>query len=143
MALPRWFSPGVLLLVIAGGALGVAARAALTLPFLNAHPLAVPAITLVINVAGSFALGILVGFLGERMPRARAFLGTGVLGGFTTYSAFAVQGVTTSSAVPIVGLALIAVSVVGGVVAAAGGLTLAERLAERGTGHESARRAHE
>ena len=47
-----------------------------------------------VNVLGSFVLGIVVGRLGDRHPLARAFLGTGVLGGFTTYSAFAVQTAT-------------------------------------------------
>ena len=62
MARARWFSPVALILVIAGGALGVAARAALTLPIgADAHPLVVPAVTLAINVAGSFLLGAVVG----------------------------------------------------------------------------------
>ena len=49
-----------------------------------------------INVVGAFAIGILFGWR-ARMPhssrrqRAQLFLGTGVLGGFTTYSALAVE----------------------------------------------------
>ena len=46
---------------------------------------------------GSLLLGVVVGWLDDRHPRARAFLGTGVLGGFTTYSAFAVQTVVASA----------------------------------------------
>ncbi|MFT4051068.1 MAG: CrcB family protein [Microbacterium sp.] len=123
MARTRWFSPVALLLVVVGGATGVAARAVLVVPLGDAtHPLVVPAVTLGINLLGSFLLGVLVGRLDGRHPLARAFLGTGVLGGFTTYSAFAVQAVTTSSASPLVGLALIAVSLFGGAIAAAVGL---------------------
>ncbi len=127
-----WFSSGfsvpTLLLVMIGGAIGVAARAALTTPFgAEAHPLAVPGITLAINVLGSFLLGMVVGWLDDRHPRLRALLGTGVLGGFTTYSAFAVHAVTTFTASPFVGLALIALSVIGGVLAAGLGLSLARR----------------
>jgi CrcB protein len=128
VALARWFSPGALIVVILGGAVGVAARAALVVPLsAGTHPLVVPAVTLAINLLGSLLLGVVVGVLGDRRPRLRLFLGTGLLGGFTTYSAFAVQVVSTSSAAPIVGLALAAVSVFGGVVAATAGLMLAGR----------------
>jgi CrcB protein len=84
----RW---GMLPLVCAGGALGVAARYALTAPLDVPRGSGVVWATLAINLLGSLLLGVLVGALGDRHPRWRAFLGTGVLGGFTTYSAFAVQ----------------------------------------------------
>lgn len=125
-------SPTTLLLVVVGGAWGVAARAALTVPLSDAaHPLALPAATLGINLLGSFLLGVIIGWLDDRHPRARAFLGTGAMGGFTTYSAFAVQSVTTSTASPYVGLMLMAVSVFGGVLAAALGLALGRRAVTR------------
>lgn len=117
---------------MAGGAIGVSARAALTLPFsAGAHPLVVPAITLVVNIVGSLLLGVVVGLLGDRHPVLRTFVGTGVLGGFTTYSAFAVHVVQTSTAAPLVGLALMAVSLFGGLVAAGLGLALGRRAAGR------------
>lgn len=80
-------------LVVAGGMLGTAARAGLSL--LAGDALGawfVPAI----NLVGAFALGLLIGALARRAttPRSRAlqqFAGTGVLGGFTTYSALAVE----------------------------------------------------
>ena len=88
-----------------GGAIGVALRAALLLPLESADSdLVLPAVTLAINVAGSFLLGILVGWAGERHPLFRAFVGTGVLGGFTTYSAFAVQLVELGGTAPVVSL---------------------------------------
>lgn len=124
----RWFSPAALVLVVVGGAIGVSARAAITLPLEAAEsPLVVPAATMAVNLLGSFLLGVLVSALGDRMPRLRAFAGTGVLGGFTTYSAFAVQTVTTSSAAPVVGLVLVVVSLFGGALAAAAGLSLGTR----------------
>lgn len=48
-------------------------------------------VTLTINTVGAFLLAVLV----ARQPRAqvRAVLGTGLLGGFTTFSALAVQAV--------------------------------------------------
>lgn len=53
--------------------------------------------TLAINVVGSFLLGLLVagGWGGEA---ARTAAGVGFLGGFTTYSTFSVQTVTTAEA---------------------------------------------
>jgi fluoride exporter len=45
--------------------------------------------TLLVNVAGSFVLGLLVGTAPS--DEALALLGTGLCGGLTTYSAFAVQ----------------------------------------------------
>lgn len=125
----HWFSPAALGLVIAGGALGVAVRAALVLPLEGGHPLVVPAVTLAVNVLGSFLLGAVVGALDDRRPLLRLFLGTGALGGFTTYSAFAVHVVTTSRDAPVVGLALAAVSVIVGVVGATAGLLVGRRVA--------------
>ena len=122
------FSPGTLLVVMAGGVIGVALRAVAIVPFTGwTHPLVVPGLTLACNIIGSFLLGFVVGKLGNRHARWRAFLGTGILGGFTTYSAFAVQSVDIAAASPVIGLLLVAVSLFGGVLAAAVGLSLATR----------------
>ena len=74
-----------LLLVALGGAVGAAVR------FVVAHHLdsRVPWGTLLVNVAGSFLLGLWSGLALE--GNAMALLGVGFCGGFTTYSAFAVQ----------------------------------------------------
>lgn len=117
--------------IVAGGVLGVAVRELLLLP-LSTGPaapgsLVLPAATMAINVVGSFVLGIVVGRLGDRHPLARAFVGTGVLGGFTTYSAFAVQTAVLLGAVPWAGAALAVISVLLGVAAAALGLRLTQR----------------
>lgn len=80
-------------LVALGGSVGTAARAliAAAVP----QPAGIPAGILMINVAGAFLLGLLLGVLhrlGPDVGRRRAvrlLCGTGVLGGFTTYSALA------------------------------------------------------
>jgi len=85
-----------------------------------------------INVTGAFALGWLTTALHQSggAPRARKAaqlgLGTGVLGGYTTYSAFAVgtDGLLTGSE-PAAGLALSLATVTVGVVAARSGAVLA------------------
>ena len=82
-------------LVFVGGTLGVLARAGLDQAFPTDGGL--PATTFVINVVGALALAVLIETLAMRGPDAggrralRLVLGTGLLGGFTTYSALAVQ----------------------------------------------------
>lgn len=110
-------------LVVAGGAVGTAVRAALTLLLGDAlGPWLVP----LVNVVGAFGLGLVIGMLSRRAVSARTraiqlFAGTGVLGGFTTYSALAVEG-----ADPVLfWLALLGAAA--GTVAAWAGLVLARR----------------
>ncbi|QNA91645.1 CrcB family protein [Microbacterium sp. Se63.02b] len=73
-----------LFLVAIGGTVGTAARLGLGLVLPDGG---FPAAVLVANVVGSFLIGVLA----ARLPATadlRLLLGTGVLGGFTTYSAF-------------------------------------------------------
>jgi fluoride exporter len=71
------------LLICAGGAAGTGARYLLSL-WITA-----PYATLLVNVIGSFLLGFLMqASLASLSPDARLILGTGLLGGFTTYSTF-------------------------------------------------------
>ena len=115
-----------LALVVAGGAIGTTARLGLglALPAPSGHGLAaVPWATLIANVVGAFLIGVLA----VRLPGAhavRVLLGTGVLGGFTTYSAFAVGTVTLWHAQPWLAAAYAIGSVALGVGAAALGLDL-------------------
>lgn len=80
-------------LVAVGGAIGTALRAGITLAMGDDLG---SALVPLINVVGAFAIGILFGWR-SRMPassraqRVQLFFGTGVLGGFTTYSALAVE----------------------------------------------------
>lgn len=115
-------------LVVAGGVIGTAARLGLGLALptpADATGLgAVPWATLIANIVGAF----LIGALAAQLPGSsavRVFLGTGVLGGFTTYSAFAVGTVTLWHAQPWLAAAYAIGSVVLGVGAAALGLDLA------------------
>lgn len=117
----------ILGLVVLGGALGAMARAALLWPG-RADPLSGILLTAVINIVGALALGVVVGVMGARHPRARAFLGTGVLGGFTTFSAFAVQIATS---VPWAALLLAVGSMVLGVAAAGVGVWAGRALGRR------------
>jgi CrcB protein len=58
-----------------------------------------PAATLVVNVVGCLVIGILGGLAEARMPLSdplRLFLIVGVLGGFTTYSAFGYETIATA-----------------------------------------------
>lgn len=89
-ALPR---PASVALVLVGGTLGTAGREglALLIPPSDGVPWAV----LIANLAGAFALGVLLEALARRGADhgrrriLRLLLGTGFLGGFTTYSALA------------------------------------------------------
>jgi CrcB protein len=86
------FPPLRLLAAVAvGGAIGAVARWAITEAF-PADADAFPWSTLAINVAGSFALALLPAFGRVRRSRALAVgLGPGLLGGFTTLSAYSEQ----------------------------------------------------
>jgi CrcB protein len=74
--------------VALGGALGSAARYAVGLAW-PTPPDGFGWATFGINVVGCLAIGVLYGV--DRRPAVRLFAGTGVLGGFTTFSAYAVQ----------------------------------------------------
>lgn len=85
----------VLVAVSAGGALGAAARWSGGQAW-PVQPGGFPWPTLGINVAGCFAIGVLMVFVARRvghLPYLRPFLGVGVLGGFTTFSTFALETV--------------------------------------------------
>lgn len=84
--------PGLVLGAIAvGGVLGSEARYALTVAFPDGS--GVPWTTLGINVVGCLLMGVLMVAVhrwGARTPLLRPFAGVGVLGGFTTFSAYTV-----------------------------------------------------
>lgn len=116
------------LLVAAGGTLGVAARLLLGLAvaeFAEAPDAGgIPIAILLANVAGSFLLGALV----ARMPSPtglRLFLGTGLISGFTTYSALALDAVQLWGRHPLVAVAYALGSVVLGLAAAIAGMRIA------------------
>jgi fluoride exporter len=79
------------LLVALGGAVGSVARYGVTLFAQSRYGAEFPYGTLAVNVTGSLLLGVIMA-LADRTdlmpPTLRLALGTGVMGGFTTYSAF-------------------------------------------------------
>jgi fluoride exporter len=83
---------GLTILAVAlGGGLGTLLRAAVDATLLQPVTQFATA-TLLVNVVGSAFLGVLVGWASPRVPGwARAGLGAGLLGSFTTYSAFALS----------------------------------------------------
>lgn len=85
------------LLVALGGALGAGSRHLVNQAALRAFGPGFPVGTLTVNVLGSLAMGLLIGWLAARASTGgtgaglRLFLATGVLGGFTTFSAFSLD----------------------------------------------------
>lgn len=84
------------LLVFAGGGIGAALRHGVNRAALAALGSSFPFGTLFVNVAGSFAMGVLAAlFLAKGIgdQGLRLFLTTGILGGFTTFSAFSLDAI--------------------------------------------------
>lgn len=86
------------LLVGLGGALGAIARYGAGVLFTRAGITGFPWATMTVNITGSFAMGLLIGWLAHatpaNQPELRLFVAVGVLGGFTTFSAFSLDVVT-------------------------------------------------
>ncbi|MDN2567450.1 fluoride efflux transporter CrcB [Aquibium sp. A9E412] len=83
-----------LLIVAAGGAAGAALRHLAGLAALRLLGPGFPWGTLAVNVLGSFAMGLFVEWLSRRSGTSaelRLFVATGLLGGFTTFSAFSLE----------------------------------------------------
>jgi len=83
-----------ILAVAAGGAVGSVLRYLISLiPFLSAFPWS----TLLVNMAGSFLVGLFFALAGSRVSlsqESRAFVSIGLLGGFTTFSTFSQQTIS-------------------------------------------------
>jgi CrcB protein len=81
-------------IVFVGAGLGGALRHGINLLAARIAGTDFPYGTLVINVLGSFLMGVIVEYLGLRLElsqNVRLFLTTGILGGFTTFSAFSLE----------------------------------------------------
>lgn len=83
---------GTYFLVALGSALGGVARHGLSEAILrHADPAGVPWWTILVNVTGSFAIGYLAQSVAPDSTELRALLMVGLLGGYTTFSAFSLQ----------------------------------------------------
>lgn len=81
--------------VALGGAIGASLRYLVQVASLRAFGPGFPYGTLLVNVAGSFLMGLLVVVLAEKGGmRFAPFLMTGLLGGFTTFSAFSLDTIS-------------------------------------------------
>ena len=118
-----------LLIVAAGGAIGSSLRHLTNLAALRLFGPGFPWGTLTVNVLGCFAMGLFIELLGRRLggsPELRLFIATGVLGGYTTFSAFSLDFATlTERGAVIHGLFYLAASVVLSIGALFAGLWLA------------------
>ena len=81
--------------VALGGAIGAALRYLTNVSALRLFGTGFPVATLVVNVVGSFLMGVLVVVLARKGGNHLApFLMTGILGGFTTFTAFSLDALT-------------------------------------------------
>ena len=84
-------------LVALGGGIGASSRHLVNMGALRLFGTGFPAGTMAVNIVGGLLMGLLAGWLvrrGSATNELRLFLGTGVLGGFTTFSAFSLDAVT-------------------------------------------------
>jgi CrcB protein len=84
------------LIVFLGGGIGAAMRHGINLAVARVLGTAFPYGTLLINISGSFIMGLVAAyfaFKGDASQHWRLFLTTGILGGFTTFSAFSLDAV--------------------------------------------------
>ena len=108
------------LLVGIGGALGSVARYGSGVLVGRVWTSSFPLATLLINIAGSLAMGLFIGYLARTNPAwqtdAKLFVAVGVFGGFTTFSSFSLdaiglieRGEIVQSAIYILGSVVIAI----------------------------------
>lgn len=120
----------VLLAVALGGMLGSLSRWGVDEAMPGAAAGAWPWATLTVNLVGAFVVGALLssGILEGRPPWWRALLVTGVLGGFTTFSALALEtGVMLEVGRPAAAAGYLAITVVAGLAAVVFGSRAAAR----------------
>ena len=82
------------LLVFFGGGLGASLRHTVNIVCAKCIGTAFPYGTFIINISGSTVMGLIAGYLafkGEATQHWRLFLMTGILGGYTTFSAFSLD----------------------------------------------------
>lgn len=118
----------MLLAIACGGALGALARHKVGSVAMLLFGSGFPYGTIIVNIVGSFLLGLLAGGLVFKfsLPQeARAFLMVGFCGAFTTFSTFALDFATLMErGNPMLAGVYVALSVAGAILAMFGGLTI-------------------
>lgn len=116
--------------VALGGAIGASLRYLTTVGAMRLFGPGFPVGTLIVNVLGSFLMGVLVVVLSHKGGmRLAPFLMTGILGGFTTFSAFSLDAATLwERGQTMLALGYVAASVLLSLAAMAAGLIVARQL---------------
>ncbi|WP_426131105.1 fluoride efflux transporter CrcB [Pararhizobium sp. PWRC1-1] len=117
-----------ILLVAAGGAVGSVLRYLVGLWTLRSFGPSFPWGTLTVNITGSFLIGVLAEVIARKFGASaemRVFLITGILGGYTTFSAFSLDAITLlERGEPVTALIYVASSVLLSALAVFAGLAL-------------------
>lgn len=121
-----------LVLVFLGGGLGAVSRHLAAMTVMRLSGPGFPWGTMVVNIVGSLAMGLLIAWLARRSSGdadLRLLLATGFLGGFTTFSAFSLDAVTLYERGALTAAAAYVIaSVTVSILALFGGLWLARQL---------------
>ena len=116
------------LAIALGGAVGALSRHYMAAAVSRAFGLGFPYGTLTVNMVGCFLMGLLVEAMALRFsitPEARGFLAVGLLGGFTTFSAFSLEvALLYERGQPLLAALYVVASVVLSVAALFGGLAV-------------------
>ncbi len=117
-----------LLLVGLGGAIGSMARYFISRVISTRYTLSFPLSTFIINIVGCFLIGLLFGYVQKNNSQQSdlwLILATGFCGGFTTFSAFALENVTLlKGQLSVTTLLYIAASVIVGILLCRLGISL-------------------
>ena len=133
----------VLAVVAVGGAIGAAARYGVSTvaPYDDGH---VPWGTFLVNLSGCLAIGVLMVLLLDVWPShryLRPFAGVGVLGGYTTFSTYALESRDlVALGHPVTAVTYLLGSVLAGVAAAATGILVTRAVVERPARHRGGSR---
>jgi CrcB protein len=124
---------GNILIVAAGGAVGSVTRHLVGTASLRLFGAGFPVGTMVVNIVGSFLMGVFIELLAQRFSASeqlRLLVATGFLGGFTTFSAFSLDFITLwQRGETVAAVAYAGISVVVSLLALAGGLALVRAFA--------------
>lgn len=122
-----------LLLVALGGAIGASLRHLTNIAAMRLFGSGFPWGTFCVNVVGSFVMGLAIELLARRLGASeglRLFLATGILGGYTTFSAFSLDTIVMAERGEVaLAMLYVAASVSLALIALVAGLGLARTLA--------------